>query len=243
MLVREKLLDEAEAALKHAIALPPANDEEESRMVYGMLFVLFKRQKRYDEAVSLWQEWMEKFNDNDAVPIYEMYLDLNDPEKLADVLQTEKDAIIRGYYRAAMAQQQGDDETAKKTWRKVAAIPMKKYGPTTDMWAEAALHSAHVAPETVHQVLIEGVDANQLSMRGMLIFAATFVHLDNFDGAHRALELYRDRMEQDYLAEDGKIPYDQWKMFTRLIPDAAEAAMPFEKYFVTVDDSQEDTED
>ncbi len=230
-LVKEERLDEAEEALKRAIALPPLEDEDDNRMIYGMLFVLYKRQNRIDDAEQVWLDWREVSGIADAIPLYEMYLEYDEPERLAHWLEKEKNPVIRGFYKAKMAHRHGEMEVAQKWWRKVAKLPVDEYDYAADMWAEASLRS-HSDSQAVLDVLEDGLENNVISIRGMLLFAVVKIRLDNLDSAEQLLELYRQRMVDDLLAENDKIPYSGWQLFSDLVTDES-LIERFKGYFNT----------
>ncbi len=230
ILVRKDRLDEAEEAFKRAIALP-SHGEDGGRMIYGMLFVLYKRQKRFDDAEKIWLDWQKSSGIADSIPLYEMYLEYDMPERLERRLEKEKDPVIRGFYKAEMARRRGEMEIAQKWWRKVAAHTVEAYDYDVDMWAEAMLHT-NADPQEVFDVLEEGLASGIISMRGMLLFAVVNIRMDGLDAAERILDTYRQRMIDDHLAENDKISYSIWQLFASLVSDENHLER-FRKYFNT----------
>ncbi len=230
-LIHQKLYDEAETAMKHAITLKTDNDED-LLAAYTLLFLVYKQTKNYDAAEKIWERrWqISKDEEKETMPLYEMFFGAGDFEKVEYWLEKEKDTLIAGFYRAQLAQRRGD-ENAVKLWKKVAAQNPNQFGRGWDMCAEAQLRSGE-DPQKVLETILESVSLQRVSMRGVLLMAVAQLLLGNTEAVHDTLQRYVKGLQEDGIAENARIPYEHWQLFSELAAENPGVA-EFEPYFET----------
>lgn len=229
-LIRENLLDEAEATLKHAIKIEGA-ETEDMRMAYGLLFVVYKKQQNYDAAEKTWVSWMQRSDEakDDTIPLFELFFDAQNYEKVEYWLKREKNPLLAAYYRAQLASRR-DEPDAKKLWEKVTSFSPTEENRGWDMWAEAQLRSDG-DPQKALEAIQESVMRRTVTMRGVLLMAISQLRLGHIDTAHKTLEDFVHGLEVDGMAEDEKLRHAHWQLFNELSGDAPTAE--FEQYFAT----------
>lgn len=237
-LIQLKLYDEGETTLKHAIEIKPIDDKD-LRLAYGLLFVVYKSRGDYAEAERVWVQWMQASGDKDLIPLFELYFNAEDFEKVESWLEKEKNRLIAGFYRAQLAERRGDP-AAKKLWEKVAAIDPTKFDRGWDMWAEAVLRSDG-NPEDALAAINESIMQRTVTMRGVMLMAAAFFRMGNKEAVHKTLQDYIQGLIANGAARDTKIQYAHWQLFTELAPNPDDA-LEFETYFNTTPLTEQDTD-
>jgi len=230
-LIGEGLFDEAEATLMHAIELK-TNEDDDLSTAYDLLFVVYKKQKKYDAAEQIWRQWWQISGEETrgTLPLYEMYFQAEMYDKVTYWLEKEKDPLLAGFYRAQLMQRRGDVASAQKLWQKVASLKPERLEWGWDMWAEAVLRSDGDA-ELARARLTEAISQRKISMRGILLLAVAQLRLGRNENVHTTLQTYARALRKDGITEEQRIPFSHWQLFNQLAP--ADVVAEFEPYFNT----------
>ncbi len=230
-LIEQELYAEAETVLKYAVTLK-TDEDEDLYAAYSLLFIVYKKTGNYDAAENVWKQRQQVAtqDDRDTLPLYEMFFEAEDYDKIEYWLAKEKDPLIAGFYRAQLAQRRGS-KNARKLWEKVAAIDPYDSGHGWDMVAEAQLRCGN--NRQALEIIYESISLRRITMRGILLLAVAQLKEDDTEAAHDTLQRYVKGLQEDGIVKEARIPYAHWQLFTELLGDHPGIA-DVESYFETV---------
>ncbi len=181
--------EEAEAALKQAIQRNTERNVD-LLLAHTLLFNLYERQNRLQEAEDLWRSLMEDVKDErrDFQPVYSMYLRHGELEKAEYWLEKEEQSTLqKEFYWGKIAQARGDHEAAIRHW-KLATAQSPDFDSNEPLsWAFAALRVKH-NPKRIISCLRALELEGDAEWREEFLLGLAYLADGRLEAAHRAFQ-------------------------------------------------------
>ena len=246
LMLGEILLDqeeeeEAETVLKQAIQRSTEQNVD-LLLAHFLLFSLYERQGRLQEAEDTWQSLMEGIEDErrDFRPVYAMYLRHGNLEKAEHWLEKEEwSTIQKEFYRGMIARARGDHEAAIRHW-KLATSHTPKGGIGTGeliSWASAALRVKHNPKRIISQLRLLDLEEEK-GWREQFLLGLAYLADGQLEHAHRAFQKAADQSAETFRETRAQFFDEHRSLFEEYLADEnlkAEFAPYLETFFSSAD--------
>jgi tetratricopeptide (TPR) repeat protein len=212
-----KRYDQAETCYRSA--LRQAQDNEDAAMANLALFTVYREADRVDDALDAWD--MAVVLDPDlsdgGVQAYGWLARRGDLDLARKYLDRERQPVRRQFYEGLLEWQAGNQDAARREWRRVLDMDVEMEDTDLAAWAEAALRLGE--PGRADSRLAELAEDNQVPSASLVtLHGIAKLMLGEVEHAAGLFEQVAVRLRRAWPAR-AKIPADRWALLSSLVSD------------------------
>lgn len=208
--------EEAESCYK--AALPLAQSNAESAVVYEGLFVTYKEIGRVDDMLDAWNMAVVLAPElaEQVASIYRWLIEREEFARLKTYLDRERNPIRKRFYQGLFDWHVGQKDEARSHWRAVANTDPGEANLAAFEWLEAALRCNN-AGQVIDRVKgISGPDRTP-SLNALILLGIAYAMNGQIEEAQKALQRVVSMLKRRRPAL-GKIP-ERWELVTSVVSD------------------------
>ena len=207
---------EAEECYQSALSLAGSN--EEAAVTNTLLFEIYRKTGRKEEALGAWNMALvldANLGDH-GQQVSRWLIEQGDLDEAAKYVERDRDPVRRTFYAGLLDWQAGRRQAAETKWKSILGMEVDEENPSVEAWMEAALRLDQ--PDKVID-LAEKFSAESRSTRDTaILLGIAHAMRGEVDVAQKWLDRVVVYLQRSWPSRD-KIPAEKWELRGPMLPD------------------------